>query len=72
MSQKSNSSFQLVEFSCFRYVKVFNSCTATLIKKWDPLTGDKPVEIFSDVSLLTLDSILKCAISYETDCQINE
>jgi len=39
-----------------------------MLNKWERTAGD-PVEIFNDVSLMALDSILKCAMSTETNCQ---
>ena len=30
---------------------------------------EKPIEISDDVSMLTLDTMLQCAMSTKTDCQ---
>ncbi|EMP34119.1 Cytochrome P450 4B1 [Chelonia mydas] len=41
--------------------------------KWEHLiTQEKSVELFGHVSLMTLDSILKCAFSHESNCQIDK
>ncbi|PIO15254.1 hypothetical protein AB205_0143080 [Aquarana catesbeiana] len=38
--------------------------------KWDPLCNkEESVELFQYVSLMTLDSIMKCAFSYNSNCQ---
>ncbi|XP_002741529.1 leukotriene-B4 omega-hydroxylase 3-like [Saccoglossus kowalevskii] len=51
------------------YVKVYNDCVEVLMDKWCKGDLDKPVELFKDVSLLTLDSLLKCIFSVESNCQ---
>ena len=38
--------------------------------KWSKCDGE--VELFSDISLLTLDSVLKCAMSYDSNCQLQK
>lgn len=38
--------------------------------KWERYANtDKSFELFEHVSLMTLDSILKCAFSYDSNCQ---
>nr|ARO89868.1 cytochrome P450 Cyp4b [Andrias davidianus] len=53
------------------YVKLISKSTKIMLDKWDNLVdkGGKPVEMFQYVSLMTLDSIMKCAFSYESNCQ---
>ncbi|KAM8930999.1 cytochrome P450 4B1-like [Pelodytes ibericus] len=52
------------------YVKLMSDCTKVMLNKWEQLAQDKkPVELFHHVSLMTLDSIMKCAFSYQSDCQ---
>lgn len=34
------------------------------------LSTNSEVELFHDIGLLTLDIILKCAFSYQSDCQV--
>ncbi|XP_063794999.1 cytochrome P450 4A4-like [Pseudophryne corroboree] len=52
------------------YVRLMSDCTNTMLDKWEKLVPkQKPVELFHYVSLMTLDSIMKCAFSYESDCQ---
>uniref|UniRef100_A0A8C5QZ27 Cytochrome P450 n=1 Tax=Leptobrachium leishanense TaxID=445787 RepID=A0A8C5QZ27_9ANUR len=52
------------------YVKLTSDCTKTMLAKWDRLLSDtNEVELFHHVSLMTLDTIMKCAFSYESNCQ---
>ncbi|XP_068095134.1 cytochrome P450 4A12A-like isoform X2 [Hyperolius riggenbachi] len=52
------------------YVELMADCTKIMLDKWEVLIPDKkPVELFHHVSLMTLDSIMKCAFSYESNCQ---
>ncbi|CAH2310738.1 cytochrome P450 4B1-like [Pelobates cultripes] len=54
------------------YVKLMSDCTNVMLDKWEKLVYDnKPVELFHHVSLMTLDTIMKCAFSYHSDCQNN-
>ncbi|XP_075472381.1 cytochrome P450 4B1-like [Ascaphus truei] len=52
------------------YVKLMADCTTMMLDKWETLVPkQKSVEIFHHVSLMTLDSIMKCAFSYQSNCQ---
>ncbi|XP_068125092.1 ultra-long-chain fatty acid omega-hydroxylase-like isoform X1 [Hyperolius riggenbachi] len=53
------------------YVKIFNQSTDIMHAKWRRLSAEGPVylDMFEHVSLMTLDSLLKCTFSYESDCQ---
>ncbi|XP_063794988.1 cytochrome P450 4B1-like isoform X2 [Pseudophryne corroboree] len=52
------------------YIKLMSDCTNTMLDTWEKLVPDqKPLELFHYVSLMTLDSIMKCAFSYESNCQ---
>ncbi|CAN2391656.1 16-hydroxypalmitate dehydrogenase activity, partial [Pristimantis euphronides] len=54
------------------YVRLMSDCVNVMLDKWEKLVPDKnPVELFHHVSLMTLDSILKCAFSYQSNCQLN-
>jgi cytochrome P450 family 4 subfamily B polypeptide 1 len=52
------------------YVKVFSSCADIAVDKWLKVPEGQSVEIFHDVSLLTLDVMLRCTCSFESNCQI--
>ncbi|XP_071983560.1 cytochrome P450 4B1-like [Engystomops pustulosus] len=52
------------------YVTLMADCTKIMLDKWERLVPDgNPVELFHHVSLMTLDSIMKCAFSYQSNCQ---
>nr|XP_060629438.1 cytochrome P450 4B1-like isoform X1 [Anolis sagrei ordinatus] len=54
------------------YVKLMAESTKVMLDKWEQLiTQQKSVELFEHVSLMTLDSIMKCAFSYNTNCQLD-
>uniref|UniRef100_A0AAX7SMW8 aromatase n=1 Tax=Astatotilapia calliptera TaxID=8154 RepID=A0AAX7SMW8_ASTCA len=52
------------------YIAVFNSSAKTMHDKWCRLVaeGKTNLEMFDHVTLMTLDSLLKCAFSYDKDC----
>ncbi|XP_072033186.1 uncharacterized protein [Amphiura filiformis] len=54
------------------YAKLFNESTAVLVKKWKRMCEGKEqvsMEMFKQISMLTLDSLLKCIFSVNTNCQ---
>ncbi|KAM6892996.1 cytochrome P450 4F3 [Lycodopsis pacificus] len=53
------------------YVAKFNTSTNTMHDKWCRLAAKGPttIETFDHVTLMTLDSLLKCAFSYNSNCQ---
>ncbi|XP_024050096.1 cytochrome P450 4B1-like [Terrapene carolina triunguis] len=52
------------------YVSLMAESTKVMLDKWERLiTLDKSVELFEHVSLMTLDSIMKCAFSCHSNCQ---
>ncbi|XP_034030491.1 cytochrome P450 4F3-like [Thalassophryne amazonica] len=53
------------------YVTRFNTSTNTMHDKWRHLLagGRTNIEMFHHVTLMTLDSLLKCAFSYNSNCQ---
>ncbi|XP_032884389.1 cytochrome P450 4B1-like [Amblyraja radiata] len=53
------------------YVQEIADSTRIMLDKWELLsTNVKSVELYHHLSLMTLDSILKCAFSYHSNCQI--
>ncbi|XP_060711287.1 ultra-long-chain fatty acid omega-hydroxylase isoform X2 [Hemiscyllium ocellatum] len=54
------------------YVKIFNQSTNILHEKWERLVseGATSLEMFEHISLMTLDSLLKCTFSYDSNCQL--
>ncbi|KAM4560298.1 cytochrome P450 4F3 [Odontesthes bonariensis] len=53
------------------YVAMFNSSTNTMHDKWRRLVaeGKNNLEMFDQVTLMTLDTLLKCAFSHNSNCQ---
>ncbi|NXT84504.1 CP4B1 protein, partial [Zapornia atra] len=53
------------------YVALMSDSVKVMLDKWEKKhTERKSVELFQDVSLMTLDSIMKCAFSYNANCQV--
>ncbi|GFR84134.1 cytochrome P450, partial [Elysia marginata] len=54
-----------------RYVEVKNRCADILVHKFEKAAeADTCVEAFLAVGMCVLDILLKCAMTYETDCQL--
>ncbi|XP_075034797.1 cytochrome P450 4B1-like [Mixophyes fleayi] len=52
------------------YVRLISDSTNVMLDKWDSRNNQKEsVELFQYVSLMALDSIMKCAFSYHSNCQ---
>lgn len=51
------------------YVKLFHESTNTLLEKWTK--NPEKMECFKDLGLMALDSTLKCAFSFNSNCQTN-
>ncbi|XP_066478982.1 cytochrome P450 4A11-like, partial [Tiliqua scincoides] len=56
------------------YVALIADSTKVMLDKWEKLIAEDPtksLEMFDHVSLMTLDSIMKCAFSYKSNCQLD-
>ncbi|XP_061488881.1 cytochrome P450 4B1-like [Rhineura floridana] len=54
------------------YVALIAESTKVMLDKWEQLIiQDESVELFEHVSLMTLDSIMKCAFSHNSNCQMD-
>ncbi|KAM6967594.1 cytochrome P450 4T8 [Aplochiton taeniatus] len=52
------------------YVKLMSDSAQTMLDKWEGYSKSmESFELFEHVSLMTLDSIMKCAFSSNTNCQ---
>ncbi|XP_069498352.1 cytochrome P450 4B1-like [Ambystoma mexicanum] len=52
------------------YVKLISDCAKVMLGKWEKTSSEnESMEIFEDVSLMTLDSIMKCTFGWQSDCQ---
>ncbi|KAM8930555.1 cytochrome P450 4B1-like [Pelodytes ibericus] len=55
------------------YINLISDSTKVMLDKWDSLFSEKTsVELFEHVSLMALDSIMKCAFSYKSNCQTDK
>ncbi|KAG8132364.1 hypothetical protein E2320_010218 [Naja naja] len=53
------------------YVPLIADSTKLMLDKWEQLImQEKSVELFEHMSLMTLDSIMKCAFGYNSNCQM--
>nr|CAB3235869.1 leukotriene-B4 omega-hydroxylase 3-like [Phallusia mammillata] len=53
------------------YMKVYNHCASIMIGKWEARKENAMIEVSSDVAQMTLDVMLQCAMSAETNCQLD-
>ncbi|XP_039886257.1 cytochrome P450 4B1-like [Simochromis diagramma] len=52
------------------YVKLMSESAETMLDKWESYAStNEPFELFKHMSLMTLDSIMKCAFSCYSNCQ---
>nr|XP_028568269.1 cytochrome P450 4F22-like isoform X3 [Podarcis muralis] len=53
------------------YMKFFNQSTDIMHAKWRKMTSAGPasIDMFEQISLMTLDSLQKCVFSYDSNCQ---
>ncbi|XP_009068065.1 PREDICTED: cytochrome P450 4B1-like [Acanthisitta chloris] len=52
------------------YVTLMSDSVKVMLDKWDKKSIErKSVELFQDISLMTLDSLMKCAFSFDSNCQ---
>ena len=52
------------------YIEVYNNCTQIMLNKWSVAAKvNDPVSLFESVSLLSLDIILRCSFSFNSECQ---
>ncbi|XP_004679030.1 PREDICTED: cytochrome P450 4A11-like [Condylura cristata] len=47
------------------YVGLVADSVRVMLDKWQKLSDQNPLEVFEPVSLMTLDSLMKCAFSYQ-------
>ncbi|XP_045713528.1 cytochrome P450 4X1-like [Phyllostomus hastatus] len=55
------------------HVNVLTQTVNIMLSKWEKMCGTQNtlVEVSRDISLMTLDTLMKCTFSKETNCQIN-
>ncbi|XP_059153439.1 ultra-long-chain fatty acid omega-hydroxylase-like [Physella acuta] len=56
-----------------QYVDIYNTCADIMLNKMQKLSKKKePFDIYSLINLDALDVILRCAFSYQSNCQLDE
>ncbi|XP_078657954.1 cytochrome P450 4F4-like [Branchiostoma floridae x Branchiostoma belcheri] len=53
------------------YTRVFSDSTNIMMAKWKQQGAGALISVFDDVSLMTLDSMLKCALTVDSNCQVD-
>uniref|UniRef100_A0A8I4A196 Cytochrome P450 family 4 subfamily X member 1 n=1 Tax=Callithrix jacchus TaxID=9483 RepID=A0A8I4A196_CALJA len=55
------------------YIEVMTHSVKTMLDKWEKVcsTRDTTVEVYKHINLMSLDIIMKCTFSKETNCQTN-
>ncbi|XP_035295598.1 cytochrome P450 4A10 isoform X2 [Cricetulus griseus] len=54
------------------YVKTMADSVRLMLDKWEQLAGqDSSIEIFQHISLMTLDTVMKCAFSHKGSVQVD-
>eukprot|EP00058_Branchiostoma_floridae_P025593 XP_002611083.1 hypothetical protein BRAFLDRAFT_205999 [Branchiostoma floridae] len=53
------------------YTRLFSDSTNIMMAKWRQLGAGASIDMFEHVSLMTLDSMLKCALTVESNCQVD-
>ncbi|XP_016054827.1 PREDICTED: cytochrome P450 4X1 [Miniopterus natalensis] len=53
------------------YVSIMAQSVNIMLDKWEEICGtqDTSMEVFEDISLMCLDTLMKCTFSQETNCQ---
>ncbi|NWI17959.1 CP4B1 protein, partial [Crypturellus soui] len=51
------------------YMSLMSDSVKVMLDKWEKNKQRKSAQIFNDISLMTLDTIMKCAFSYDANCQ---
>ncbi|XP_078593024.1 cytochrome P450 4B1-like [Branchiostoma floridae x Branchiostoma japonicum] len=54
------------------YVKLFSESTNAMLNNWKELKPGSSIDVFHQMSLMTLDSMLKCTLSQNTNCQTRQ
>ncbi|KAK7814439.1 hypothetical protein U0070_008807, partial [Myodes glareolus] len=55
------------------YVRIMADSVNTMLDKWEKFVEqDHPLEVFHYISMMTLDTVMKCAFSYRDSVQLDE
>ena len=53
------------------YIKVYNEAARLLVSQWRYRPEGVSSDVFPSISLFTLDVMLRCACSFESNCQLS-
>ncbi|XP_043942773.1 cytochrome P450 4B1-like [Protopterus annectens] len=73
-SKEMHITYKKIDYTMYMFMQAEIEQTeyGILKDKWEKsITVNKSLDIYQDISLMTLDSILKCAFSCNSNCQIN-
>ena len=52
------------------YINVYNDCLEVMLSKWsESVKRNEAIKLFDTVSLLSLDVVMQCALTFKSDCQ---
>ena len=54
------------------YIKVYNEAAQVLVDKWKKSGERESFDVYHSISLFTLDVMLRCACSFESNCQVSK
>ncbi|XP_057639982.1 cytochrome P450 4A14-like isoform X7 [Chionomys nivalis] len=55
------------------YIRIMVESVNTMLEKWEKLDGpDHSLDVFHYISMMTLDTVMKCAFSYQGSVQLDE
>ena len=55
------------------YIKVYNEASRLLVSQWLSKSGEgESFDVYHSISLFTLDVMLRCACSFESNCQVSK
>ncbi|XP_058537066.1 cytochrome P450 4A4-like isoform X5 [Ochotona princeps] len=53
------------------YVELMVDSVQMMLDRWEHVSEDSPLEIFDHISLMTLDTIMKCAFNHQSSAQLD-
>ena len=54
------------------YIKVYNDAARVLVNQWRETPEGEAFDVYHSISLFTLDVMLRCACSFESNCQVSK
>ena len=54
------------------YISVYNEAARLLVNQWSKGAEGESLDVYHSISLFTLDVVLRCACSFESNCQVSK